>query len=173
MKKVILFVSLVMVFAMAQAQSKSEGKKSEVTEYMFWYEYHVNNTTGSFDEEPVYVTLLDKPGEKPVIITSGVCEGSDDPITDELEGTVVFWKSKKIVYLYGKRWTYAFAEVDVAGLDKYILYLMKKDGSSDFSRVNKTDSNSPATGFCEEAIECLYKTISERSFHNLKVEVRE
>jgi len=170
MKRVIFFASLVMLFAMAQAQSKNEVKKSEATEYMFQFDYHVNNTTGEFLEEQVYVTILDKPGENPVIYTSGVYEGFDE-IADEVDGNVVYWKSKDIIYFFGKRWTYAIAKVDVAGLDKCVLYLMKKDGSSDFSRVNKTDGAGLA--FTAEAIEELYQTVRDRSFHNYTVKVQE
>lgn len=172
MKRVILFVSLVMVFAMAQAQGKNEGKKSEETYYTFQFDLKVNNTTGVYEDEQVYVTIVDKPGEKPAVITSGVYEGFDE-ITDELDETITYWKSKDIIYLYGKRWTYALSDVNVAGLDKCVLYLMKKDGSSDFSRVNRADSESLATGFCEEAMETLRQTIRDRSFHNLKVFVKE
>lgn len=170
MKKVLLFVSLVMICAMAQAQGKSEGKKSEETEYMFQFDYHVNNTTGEFIEEQVYVTIIDNPGEKPMISTSGVYEGFD-AIEDEVDPNVVYWKSKGIIYFFGKRWTYAIAKVDVAGLDKCVLYLMKKDGSSDFSRVNKTDGFGVA--FTGEALETLYQTVRDRSFHNYTVKVQE
>ena len=170
MKRVILFVSLVMMFVMAQAQSKNEGQKSKVVYYTFQFDYTVNNTSGEFNVDQVYVTIIDEPGEKPKVVTSGVFEGHDE-IEDEVDPTVVYWKSKNIVYLYGTRWTYAFAEVEVAGLDKCVLYLMKKDGSSDFSRVNK--SGDPGPELCVEAMADLHQSIRNRSFHNYTVKVQE